>query len=297
MPEVILTRGLPASGKSTWSKEQVLAHPGRYKRVSKDDLRAMLDAGRWSKANEATVLEARDLLILLALKDGKNVIVDDTNLAPHHEHHIRSITEKKAKFKIEDQFLSVPLEECIKRDLVRPNSVGEKVIRDMYRKYVAPAPNAPSYDETLPTVALVDLDGTLALMGDRSPYAADLAYLDRINEPVRLLIESYLERGRSERDEHFGTYWNKIILMSGRQSEHRAVTEKWLADHGIRYEALFMRPAGDSRKDSIVKRELFDTHIRGKYNVDFVLDDRNQVVDMWRNELGLTCLQVAEGDF
>jgi hypothetical protein len=58
-----------------------------------------------------------------------------------------------------------------------------------------------------------------------------------------------------------------------------------------------MRPEGDNRKDSIVKRELFDTHVRNKFYIDFVLDDRDQVVDMWRNDLGLTCLQVDWGDF
>jgi len=57
-----------------------------------------------------------------------------------------------------------------------------------------------------------------------------------------------------------------------------------------------MRKTGDSRKDSIVKREIFEEHIKGKYRIQFVLDDRNQVVEMWR-QLGLTCLQVAEGDF
>lgn len=51
-----------------------------------------------------------------------------------------------------------------------------------------------------------------------------------------------------------------------------------------------------NRKDVVIKRELFDRYIRDNYQVLFVLDDRNQVVDMWR-ELGLKCLQVAPGDF
>jgi hypothetical protein len=58
-----------------------------------------------------------------------------------------------------------------------------------------------------------------------------------------------------------------------------------------------MRAEKDNRKDSIIKRELFDKHIRDKYHVDFVLDDRDQVVRMWRRELGLTCLQVNYGNF
>ena len=57
-----------------------------------------------------------------------------------------------------------------------------------------------------------------------------------------------------------------------------------------------MRTPKDNRKDCIIKRELFDAHIKGKYYIDFVLDDRNQMVDLWRS-MGLTCLQVADGNF
>jgi hypothetical protein len=55
-----------------------------------------------------------------------------------------------------------------------------------------------------------------------------------------------------------------------------------------------MREAGDKCKDAIVKKELYETHIVPHYTVQFVLDDRDQAVAMWR-DLGLTCLQVADG--
>jgi len=57
-----------------------------------------------------------------------------------------------------------------------------------------------------------------------------------------------------------------------------------------------MRPAGNTENDAIIKKRLFDENIRDDYDVRFVLDDRNRVVDMWR-EIGLTCLQVDYGDF
>ena len=62
------------------------------------------------------------------------------------------------------------------------------------------------------------------------------------------------------------------------------------------YDALFMRAEGDSRRDSIVKQEIFDTDVRDRWRVVGVFDDRQQVVRMWRG-LGLTVFQVAEGDF
>ena len=61
--KIILTRGLPASGKSTWAKEQVAKGNGKVKRVNKDDLRDMIDAGIWSKTNEQLILDARDALV------------------------------------------------------------------------------------------------------------------------------------------------------------------------------------------------------------------------------------------
>jgi hypothetical protein len=59
---------------------------------------------------------------------------------------------------------------------------------------------------------------------------------------------------------------------------------------------LHMRPAGDVRNDAIVKLELFDQHVRDRYRVAYVLDDRDRVVRAWRS-IGLTVLQVADGDF
>jgi hypothetical protein len=58
-----------------------------------------------------------------------------------------------------------------------------------------------------------------------------------------------------------------------------------------------MRVDQDFRKDAIIKKELFMNNVHNKFFVEFILDDRKQVVDMWRNDLGLTVFQVAEGDF
>jgi hypothetical protein len=89
----------------------------------------------------------------------------------------------------------------------------------------------------------------------------------------------------------------KIILMSGREDNSRSQTMNWLSYNRIPYNALYMRKTGDMRKDSVVKKELFEAHVKDQFYVQFVLDDRNQVVDLWRLELGLLCLQVNYGDF
>ena len=75
--KIIILKGLPASGKSTWAKEQVEKSQGGCKRVNKDDLRTMIDDGKFSKGNEKFVVQIRNNLIVEALKAGKHVIVDD----------------------------------------------------------------------------------------------------------------------------------------------------------------------------------------------------------------------------
>jgi predicted kinase len=138
---VILTRGLPGSGKTTWARQVMAASPGMYKRVNKDELRVMLDGGRWSPGNERFVEAVRDQIVVAAIAAGKHVIVDDTNLDPRHERHVRALVGGRAEVLIEE--FDVPLEECIRRDAARPEPVGERVIRQMYEDFLAPAAVPP----------------------------------------------------------------------------------------------------------------------------------------------------------
>jgi predicted kinase len=278
---VILLKGLPASGKSTWAKKLIDDHPGKYKRISKDHLRSMLDNNKWSKSNEKFILTVRDTLILLALEQGYHVLVDDTNLHPKHESAIRELVKGKAIVEIKD-FTDVPLEVCIERDRHRQDYVGEQVIRKMYRDFLIPKPPVITYDVMLPDAILCDLDGTLALFGKANPYDRDFTQ-DQINKPIRDILIQYKDAA-------------KIIFLSGRKETFRDQTVQWLHMHGLVYAQLHMRPDDDTRKDYIVKQEIYERCIKGKYNIKFILDDRQQVVDLWRS-LGLTVLQVAEGDF
>lgn len=281
MKKVIILKGLPASGKSTWAKQQLDAQPGAYKRINKDDLRAMLDNSHWSKSNEKFVLRLRDQLILAALEDGKHVIIDDTNLHPKHEQQIRQLVKGQAE--VEVRMFDADVEECVERDAGRAKPFGAKVIRDMHRQFIAPAARPYAPPAGLLDAVLCDLDGTLALLNGRNPYDAATCENDTLNPVVAGILRAMGEGVR-------------LVLVSGREEHHRPKTERWLARHGIAYDVLHMRATGDNRRDAIIKEEIFDAHIRPHYAVRFVLDDRNQVVAMWRR-LGLVCLQVADGDF
>lgn len=287
--KIILTKGLPASGKTTWSKQFIAERNTDYgeywKRVNKDDLRAMLDNSVWGNKAEKIIIDLRDNIIAMLLARGCSIVIDDTNLNPIHEKHIRDtfegdLVKDKVVVEIKD-FTEVPLEKCLERDRHRPNYVGEAAIKKMWRLYLRPKVEKPKFIEGLPTAIICDLDGTLALFGDADPYNRDFSQ-DEVNPPVESIVM------RNEADE--------VILCSGRMDKYRKQTEDWLKKNQIDYDKLYMRKTDDQRKDFVIKEEIYNTYIKDKYNVLFVLDDRNQVVDLWRH-LGLTCFQVAEGDF
>ncbi|WP_394159415.1 phosphatase domain-containing protein [Galactobacter valiniphilus] len=140
--------------------------------------------------------------------------------------------------------------------------------------------------ETLPTCWIFDMDGTLALMEGRSPYDMHRVAEDVPNAPVIQLAQALAA--------HPGV--DRIVIASGRNEAARRATQSWLTFNDVPWDALFMRPDGDQRRDDAVKEEILDRDILPRYRVLGVVDDRQQVVDMWRRR-GLACLQAAPGDF
>ena len=277
--ELIMLRGLPASGKTTLAKK--LVNKG-FVRVNKDDLRAMMDNSCFSKANERRVLEVRDFIVENALENKVSVVVDDTNFAPKHKERLEQLAIRHgADFR--ELTMDTPLDECIKRNENRENKVPEKVIRDMNEKYLTTIPLIPHNDD-LEECIIVDVDGTLAHMTGRNPYDASRAMEDTLDDAVSNIVAMSYANGY------------KVIILTGRSKNHLQVTEDWLKANGVNYDEIYCRAFQDNRADTIVKQELYEAHIKDKYNVKFILDDRNSVVEMWRS-LGLKCLQAQLGDF
>ena len=134
--ELIILRGLPGSGKSTWAREFVAACPW-FKRISRDDLRQMLDGGKYSAHNEKFVCTIRNRMIRECLRDGSSVIVDDTNLKDRDIREIKGcafIDMEAVPVRIMD--FDTPLAVCIERDAQRPTPVGAVRIREMYVEYL-----------------------------------------------------------------------------------------------------------------------------------------------------------------
>lgn len=133
MSYIHILRGLPASGKTTLAMDMV-RNEG-MKRVSKDDLRAMLHGGTYTPEMETFVITVRNTIIEAAITRGFDVVIDDTNLNPIHVEQIQLLA---ANFAVKTNIIDVttPLDECIKRDSKRPHPVGETVIRAMHEKYI-----------------------------------------------------------------------------------------------------------------------------------------------------------------
>lgn len=308
-PKLIFTRGLPASGKTTWAKDFIRGQEDSWARINRDDFRLMLHDGVYLKGStENQILIARDATMTGLLRRGVSVVNDDTNLPQRMARDLRSLAERcGADWEVKD-FTHVSLETCIERDynrfmLGRGPYVTETVIRDMHTRFLKgkelPLPLPSDADaktdaealvpyvrnELLTPAIIVDIDGTVALRGARGWYEEDKIHLDRPNRNVVDAVRIYARRGY------------EVLFVSGRSMDCYDTTLEWL-QRWVLSDAvhLWMRPSGDMRQDAIVKAELFDKHIRHVYNISAVFDDRNQVVEMWR-ALGLTVFQVAEGDF
>lgn len=310
-PTVIIMRGLPGSGKSSIAQTWAFGQEGETGRavISRDDLRIAFfgEEGALSSEKEMTISEAVEQAISSALARGIDVVVDATHLKRAHMMGVAKVAYTSGA-SIAVVNVSVPAETCINNIAVRVSfggrHVNSDVITDMNTRFSGwnekknnltekdlqdAKPNFAPYRHNSvidkPTV-LFDIDGTLAKMveGGRSPYDWHRVMEDAPNTPVINQLKINRAAG------------NEIVIFSGRSDECRKDTEAWLSRHGIEYEALFMRKAGDNRKDDIVKREMLEIVEKNYGPVVGIFDDRNQVVDMFRS-VGLTVFQVDYGDF
>lgn len=317
MPEILVLMGLPASGKTTYALELVKERKNGWKRINKDDLRSMIDCSQHSKDAERQILEARDALIRVFCASNKNIVIDDTNLHPKHLESIKNIAKEFPGYVAKSKMFDISVEEAIKRDYMRENSVGADVIRRMAKDYLNSRNDLSYYysqNKDLPTCYVWDIDGTLAEINKnkpRSPFDMTRVSEDTINEPVaELFIQLFSSVAAS-----------RFIFVSGRNECARKDTIEWIQDNILHpaFEKmkdrnflihahrgshvwnqqpvdLFMRADDDSRKDYVIKEEIYHKHIIGKYFIKGVFDDRKQVCQHIRS-LGIPVFQVAEGDF
>lgn len=282
-PQVIFLSWLPASGKSTYAKELCAKHPN-FIRINKDDIRAMM-VSDFSKPREDIVLAMRDQAIVSAVEKGFGVVIDDTNFEPKHKERVLELIKHRKSTEFVEKFFDVPLSVCLQRNRTRPNPVPDQVIIDMAKRYnvgkeIPDFEKVEQDDMNLPAI-IVDIDGTIAHMGDRGPFDWSKVWEDNPHTDIMYLVKLLAQNHR-------------VLFVSWRDGICRKETQLWLDKHWLNGE-LYMRNDGDNRKDSHIKYEILKELI-ANYYIAYVIDDRDQVVKMWR-EAGLRCLQVAPGNF
>ena len=303
MSKLLILVGAPGSGKSTFAR-YFLRTEDNWIRVNRDDFRLMqFGDSLMIPFYEERISKMVEASVLTLLKSDTNVIIDATNTSLRTiQDMIHTYTEyADISFKVFD----LPVDELVKRCDKRYEETGKFISKSVVERNVAnlkhtlekfdfaPIPRkvqvaTTSYatqDKNLPKAVICDLDGTLSLLNGRDPYNAATCDNDLLNEPVAAALKMAKQQGYL------------VILLSGREDKFREPTMRFLDKHQIGYDLLLMRTSNDFRKDNIIKRELFEGEIQGKYFVEFLLDDRNQVVDMWRKDLHLPCFQVNYGDF
>jgi predicted kinase len=307
--EIIITRGLPGSGKSTWAKA-FASLAGNVAIVERDELRMQLFGSYWTgkQEDEERVTRLQDKLVRSYLAEGTRVVISDTHLP---DRSVKKWLKLGAELGVPvstQEFRHVPLAQVLIQNSERAGGLNTKfvdpeVITDKYERFikgrnldkeVTYTPKAKAVIEPYmqptdlgaPEAVIFDIDGTLAIMGDRSPYDGEKVWMDTPNADVVYALQSYNEANVD------------IIIMSGRDEIYREVTTLWLKDNHIRYDFLYMRPTeeGDKREDSIIKHELFQQYVApSRYKILGVYDDRHRVLRMWR-ELGLTTFHVNGPD-
>lgn len=302
MRTVIILRGLPGCGKSTYARELLRKEAKRWKRFNRDDLRNMMDDGTFNSDREEFVRSVQDQLILKAIRDGYDIIVDNTHLVPQTLRKLHRLLASIGDVKAIEKCFNVSVDECKKRNVLREGRarVPENVIDGMAKGagidrgrvledkefYYPPREQATDKyvgDESLPRAVIFDNDGTISLIhAGRSPYDASTCDMDKPHKHVIECMKLYYNAGY------------KILFVSGREDKDRAPTERFYHQHfpEVKYE-LFMRKTGDARKDVIIKEEIFNEYIKDKYFVAGWFDDRLQV-SKWVHASGLPLFRVND---
>jgi acid phosphatase class B len=139
-------------------------------------------------------------------------------------------------------------------------------------------------DRSLPSAYIFDIDWTVALMNGRTPYEYDRVSEDLLNTHISNILISLYDTGY------------RIIFATGRPWSCVDDTTQWLSDKlCLKNSMLFMRKTWDKRPDTEVKREILE-QLTKEYYIEWVFEDRTRCVQMYR-ESGMTCFQVAEGNF
>jgi predicted kinase len=284
--KLILTVGISGSGKTTWA-EEFTRNRGDWVNINRDDIRfAIFNSGvrdwsayKFKKSNESLVSETAMSLAMSSSREGKSIIISDTNLSQRVRNMWRDFA-KSYNMDFEEKQFDISWEEAAKRDSNRAGGVGVSVLRkqwEMWNTYIGRKVYVA--DERLPKAFLIDLDGTLCEnKSGRGWYDWDRVDEDSPREHVISIVHGLIQSGLTP------------VFLSGRDGSCIIKTYDWIIKHVmVEYLSqgcgidLLMREPKDQRRDSVVKEEIFWKYVASRFNIVACIDDRPQMIRAWED--------------
>lgn len=290
MKELVIFVGPPGSGKSTLAKRDFVEYQG------------------FTYINQDSQGKQHYDLFITAIDEGKNIVVDRMNFDKGQRRRYLDIAKSRG-YSTSIICLFVPFQKCMEQCLKRENHEtiknqldASKALHFFFSKFERPTADEADEIEyryernaSKAPAIICDLDGTLCNIEHRLHHVKQEKknwkkfFDEMVNDDVNDWCKQILSKFRET---------HNIVLCSGRPDDYRIPTWEWLQKNLWEnpYMKLFMRQRGDHRQDNIVKEIILDFELIPRYHILFVIDDRKQVVDMWRAR-GHTVLQCAPGDF
>ena len=273
--------GISASGKSTYVKEHATSNSviinndsarRRFVGIKPED--NLWNYYKFDKNVESQVKSEINNLINYGFQYKKDLWIDNTNLTAIKNENLKKFLEQLGyEVHFHNLNTSSNINTYLYRnqqriDELKPSVINDQYIRACINNYV----DFETGDRVQARIALVDIDGTVAIKCNRSPFEYNKAANDTPNQYVIDTINALYETKRID----------YIQFLSGRESYSYELTRDWLIRHGfdMNKHRLLMRRTGDHRKDAIIKQEIYETCLK-QNAIKYLFDDRNQVIDMW----------------
>jgi predicted kinase len=299
---MVILIGISGSGKSTKAREILRDNMATHVIISRDKIREMMfgytdkTVAEYYERDDLHIVEQlvskyEDTLIKKTLANNLIPIMDNTHLQLKY-------IEKYYHYGVPLTFILIdtPLVECVTRQRNRNRVVNSDIIvrqhfeleklksKFNFEPYYPNNWFKPEYSISKKDCYIFDIDGTIALKANRNIFDWSRVGEDNVNDQV-VKVMHYLSQHQNI----------SILVCSGRDGSCYQHTVDWLIKHSIPFDGLYMRTAGDNRKDYIIKEEMWKV-ISNEYNILAMFDDRDQVVNHAR-KVGFTVFQVADGDF